>query len=150
MRLKDWAKQHSQQSIQDLKIKQNSIFSSQVQSFKVKQNSISTDSLIQCSLFEQNKHIQTYSFTYITFFCTFITSVYSFLILCVNCCCKLHHELWQLFHKAMICFNSYTEELQSVIYFHEEMIDRWRSVICHWDISSQHIYQWLLLFSKQS
>ena len=43
-----------------------------------------------------------------------------------------HHELWWLFCKEMTCLTSYLWELWSMIHPHEEMTNRWRSLVCHW------------------
>ncbi len=41
-----------------------------------------------------------------------------------------HHELQQLLYKATICFNSYLQELQSMIYSYEKIINKRRSIKC--------------------
>ena len=53
--------------------------------------------------------------------------LYSLLILHIN---YHHHELQQLLYKATIHLNSYLQELQSMIYFYEKIINKKRSIKC--------------------
>ena len=64
-------------------------------------------------------------FTYIIFNVYIVILLYALLILHIN---YYHHKLQQLLYKAMICFNSHSQELQSMIHSHKKMTDKRRSM----------------------
>jgi len=63
---------------------------------------------------------------YIIFYTYIVILFYSLLIQCAD---YHHHELQQLFYKAITHFNSYLQELQSIIHSYAEITDRKKFII---------------------